>query len=503
MYHKKKFFVGIRFKIVIGLLLSFLLGTMGLYVLVHAQIENTIESQISSDFHDIKNNAKVYIKQILILNYVNNDEASFKEVSNEILSELYSVGKRDVALYDLSGNLLCASKIDLFENAKTEEDLNQAKEQKSAFTMRYTKENELHVYFSMPAYVEQNNVGIVRYFVDYSQLYQDTKAMSEMILKFTVVIFSVTLIVVLFLINTFVYPVQKLARISNQVTKELAGNQFNGKHYQELKHMDRRDEVGELNNNYRVMLKTVEEQLQNLQNDKERIFQLMKSRKEFYDNVTHELKTPLTTINGYAQLLESNGLEDRELFDKGIKNIMSESIRLHRMVVQLLEMGEYEKPQTMGPVLVENLVTSVAEIMEVKANRYGNHIKVEVEEGLVIFGQAERIRQVLINLIDNAIKYGYPKEPITVTTKKSGQYVEVDVINRGKGMSKNEMKHIFEPFYRVDKQYSREQGSAGLGLSICEEIMKEHNGKIRVSSEGNQYTTFTLQFPVSSAKERE
>lgn len=485
----------------LGLLLTFLFGGVALYGLVDKQIERTMENQIKNDFKDVESNAKVYIKQILILNYVNNDEESFKEVSSEILSELYSAGKREVALYDLRGNLLCESRDQLFSESTTTEDLEKAMKKKSAFTMIYTEEDGLFVYFSMPAYVEESNVGIVRYYVDYSSLRQDGIETRGMVIRVTIFIFLMIFIIILLLINTFVHPVQKLAKISNQVTMDLAKNEFDGSYYRELKSQKRQDEVGELNHNYGIMLRTVEEQLNSLQKDKEQIYQLMKSRKEFYDNVTHELKTPLTTISGYAQLLETNGVEDKELFEKGIKNIMSESVRLHKMVIQLLEMGEYEQNQEMGSCLLESIVLNVAEMMEVKANRYQTHIDAKAEDGMLILGQTERIRQVLINLIDNAIKYGKKKETIVVRGTVDEEKVLITVTNKGKGLTKQEIKHIFEPFYRVDKQLSREQGSSGLGLSICEEIMKQHNGMIRVSSIENEETTFTLQFPKQVVKE--
>ncbi len=151
----------------------------------------------------------------------------------------------------------------------------------------------------------------------------------------------------------------------------------------------------------------------------------------------------------------------------------------HQMVGLLLEMADRNAAVAFQKVDMNELICSVAESMEIKANRYGCHIRVTLEEGLLVLGVKERLRQVLINLLDNAVKYGETDSCIRVLGHRCSRGILFCVENRTvKELSPEELQQIFEPFYRADKEYSREQGSAGLGLSICRKIMEEHGGRI-------------------------
>lgn len=242
------------------------------------------------------------------------------------------------------------------------------------------------------------------------------------------------------------------------------------------------------------MLRTIEKQFTKIQEDRNNILQLLNSKQEFYNNVTHELKTPLTTIKGYAQLLEADGLEDEELFHTALTHIQHESSRLHQMVIQLLEMSDKELHTQLVPFNISSTLNSVAASMSLKARRYENDILTETTSVLMILGHEERIRQLFINLIDNAIKYGQAKEPIIASASLWGEKAVIQISNKGSGIPLEELDSIFDPFYRVDKEQSREMGSAGLGLSICRKIVEEHHGEITAESKPDELTTFTVSF---------
>lgn len=500
--HNKKIKVGLRFKLIFALIVTVIVAELGIYAIVSMEVSKKMENQIKKDVKELKSNTEVYVKQILILNFANNDEESFKEYAEEIIQELYGAGRRHVALYGTDGTLIRASSEELFQHKDLrDDDLHHAMQQKSTFIMQYTDTGGLDVYFSMPVSVEARYIGIARYYMDYTEARIEAERIGLLVTRISAIVFLAIFVTIIFVLNKIVHPIRKLAKISNQVTRDMEKGQLDEKHYLELKWSKKKDEVGELTNNYKLMLKTVEEQLEKLQDDKEEIYRLMESKKSFYDNVTHELKTPLTTITGYAQLLESNGKEDAVLFEKGIQVIQEESKRLHKMVIQLLEMADYERKQEKSPILLEQIIQSVAESMEMKAKRYENHIVTKVEEGLLIMGEADKIRQVLINIIDNAIKYGAEREEISILGKSEQEQVVIQITNKGKGLNQEEIDHIFEAFYRVDKEYSRERGSAGLGLSICNQIVEQHGGTITVQSVVNKETTFSLYFPKMNYQE--
>lgn len=260
--------------------------------------------------------------------------------------------------------------------------------------------------------------------------------------------------------------------------------------------------MGELAGNFLGLLHMTERQFQKISQDKNRILRLLNSRQEFYNNVTHELKTPLTTISGYAQLIEKDGLRDTELFYKGTDHILRESTRLHRMVVQLLEMQDEEKCPDQEYLDLSEILKRVADDMQIKARRQKNRLTLEgTERSYPVYGRADRIRQVLINLIDNAIKYGEAKEDIYLKITEENGSVEIAVSNRGRGIRPEEFENIFEPFYRADQGPSRELGSTGLGLAISKKIVKEHGGRIKARSIPGEETVFTVSFP--AAKEDE
>lgn len=241
------------------------------------------------------------------------------------------------------------------------------------------------------------------------------------------------------------------------------------------------------------MLKVIGSQFKNMQEDKERIIGLLGSRQEFYNNMTHELKTPLTTIQGYAQLMEADQGADSELTHHGLQQILQESTRMHQMVLQLLEMSDKSIYMEKAAVNLSRTAQSVAQALEIKARRYDMQIKTAFPEPLWVLGVEDRLRQVLINLVDNAIKYGDSHTAIRIDGIRKNGSVWLAVRNYGKGLAPEEQLKIFEPFYRVDKAYSREQGSSGLGLSICRKIMEEHEGIIGVKSKPGAQTVFYIR----------
>lgn len=169
------------------------------------------------------------------------------------------------------------------------------------------------------------------------------------------------------------------------------------------------------------------------------------------------------------------------------------------MVVQLLEMQNKESITAASPVEIVNLLREVTASMQMKAKRYENKLVLKSESDYIVLGKADRIRQVFINLIDNAIKYGEPRKKIMICVSGKVDKVQIAVINSGR-LDKEEVQHIFEPFYRIDKERSRELGSSGLGLVLVGKIMKEHGGTVKVQSQDEGYVIFTVCFPLMNRR---
>ncbi len=496
MCRKNKFFHGILFRMSVWVFLFGFASILIVSYVVKVQMRRNIEKQITEEMESIRSNSELYVRQILMINSTPIDAAGFEQCVYEIEQQLQRAGYTDIALYNNDGQLLRSSARRHFPKEDGREDFRLARKKQSAFTLHYGKHNQCEVYFSMPVRVMGQQVGILSCYQDYHELYTREWEILGGMLQVTALAFGVIYLVIWFMIRRMVYPIRQLGRISGDISEHLPDGRFDIGVLEKLKVVGRKDEIGELSRNYMEMVRVIEEQFEKIQEDRDHILKLWNSRQEFYNNVTHELKTPLTTISGYAQLIEENGLGDEELFYNGMEHILQESTRLHRMVIQLLEMQDKGRYTRMEPVDAVSILKSVADTMQLKAKRYENSLLLDMEPGdYRIKGREDRIRQVLINLIDNAIKYGAPGKDIWIRLAKQSRMVRIAVANQGRGMEPEELRHIFEPFYRVDKERSREMGSSGLGLAIAGKIMEEHGGTIQVKSEPGGYTVFMVSFP--------
>lgn len=221
-------------------------------------------------------------------------------------------------------------------------------------------------------------------------------------------------------------------------------------------------------------------------------------RREFLGNVSHELKTPLFSIQGYLLTLIEGGIEDETIRDKYLNRINKSVERLTYIVKDLdlitkLESGNLKLEKK--PFNLTALTLEVFELLEIKASNNG--VKLEIDNPadipVLVVGDIERIEQVLTNLIVNAINHSYPQSKVTVKFRNAGNKVHISVKDTGTGIEPEHISRIFERFYRVDKSRSRNYGGSGLGLSIVKHILEAHGEKIQVKSvykEGAEFSFF-------------
>ena len=260
-----------------------------------------------------------------------------------------------------------------------------------------------------------------------------------------------------------------------------------------------RDEIGELAKSFKSMVDTIKEQIVTIKKDRDALKELEMSRKIFFDNVTHELKTPITTILGYSQIIEENGFTDEEFFKKGISHVIQESERLNRMVVELLNLSKNtykDFSYEFTPMDLSNILSVTCEEMIIKAKRYNMVIESKIEYGINIKGDKDKLKQVFINIIDNSIKYGYVNSTIKVRCYIKNNNAIIEVEDKGDGIDSKNIENIFQPFFRVNKKSSREKGGNGLGLAIVKAIVEKHDGKISVESKVKEWTKIIIEFPL-------
>lgn len=225
---------------------------------------------------------------------------------------------------------------------------------------------------------------------------------------------------------------------------------------------------------------------------------LEKIRRDFVANVSHELRTPLASIRAMAETLQDGALDDNSVSDHFLGTIIKEAQRLTRISEDLLVLSDAESrlPEK-APMDLSDLIRLVIVRFQPQAEREKITLEIAVPDGLVVEANRDQIEQVLVNLIDNAIKYTPEGGSVTVSAERSGERVYVHVRDTGIGIDSRDVYRIFERFYRVDKARSRQSGGTGLGLSIVKHIVESHGGQVTVVSEMGQGSEFTVALQAS------
>jgi signal transduction histidine kinase len=230
---------------------------------------------------------------------------------------------------------------------------------------------------------------------------------------------------------------------------------------------------------------------------------LQEKQRLFVTNVSHELKTPLTTIIGYIDLLEEKG-GDRDVFEASVHYLKDAGDRLLRLVTDLIDLSslsrfEFEiEPRSTG---ISAVIRDITGQMALKAQKFDIQINTDIDEAGEIMVDPVRIKQAVVNVLDNAIKYSAGGN-ITIALKNTRDHILLDVTDTGCGIPPQMLDKIFEPFYRVDKARSRNLGGNGLGLSITKEIIEKHGGSIEIHSTEGKGTKVTILMPRTNAPDK-
>jgi two-component system phosphate regulon sensor histidine kinase PhoR len=227
-------------------------------------------------------------------------------------------------------------------------------------------------------------------------------------------------------------------------------------------------------------------------------------RREFVSNVSHELKTPLTSIQAYTGTLLDGALEDRAVNRQFLERIDEQADRLHTLILDMLSLAKIESGREvfdMRPVDLRETARSVVRAHEARAESAGITLSHEYDDdgqsALTVTADPEGLRTILENLVDNALKYTAPGGRVTVRCGREDAAALVSVTDTGMGIAPEHQQRIFERFYRVDKARSRDQGGTGLGLAIVKHLAQVFGGGISVQSQPGQGSTFTVRLPMT------
>jgi two-component system, OmpR family, phosphate regulon sensor histidine kinase PhoR len=233
--------------------------------------------------------------------------------------------------------------------------------------------------------------------------------------------------------------------------------------------------------------------------DLTRLRQLENTRQEFVANVSHELRTPLSLIKGFVETLLEGARNDPELSTRFLQTIEKHTDRLTYLIEDLLTISRLESGgvvMNLQQLDLRDVVSRVLDDLQSRATEKQITVENSVPDKLSACADADRLQQVLFNLIENAIKYGREKGRVVIGARDgTGEKVEVSVKDDGPGIPEESRERVFERFYRVDRARSRETGGTGLGLAIVKHIVQAHGGEVWVKSEMGEGATFFFTLP--------
>ncbi len=230
---------------------------------------------------------------------------------------------------------------------------------------------------------------------------------------------------------------------------------------------------------------------------------LEKVRSDFVANVSHELKTPITSIKGFVETLLDGAIENVEDRERFLRIIAKQSDRLTVIIEDLLTLARLESERVDQLMILQDehvadLISAAVDICKDRAEEKGIVITTSASPDLLVKVDRSLLEQAIMNLVDNAIKYSERGTHVDVNAKREGNEVFIRVVDEGPGISEEHLSRIFERFYRVDKARSRTLGGTGLGLSIVKHVTAVHKGRVDVRSRPNEGSTFSIILPIPS-----
>ncbi|MGL4483884.1 MAG: sensor histidine kinase, partial [Anaerovoracaceae bacterium] len=238
----------------------------------------------------------------------------------------------------------------------------------------------------------------------------------------------------------------------------------------------------------------IKKELKKVEEENKRIENI---RKEFVANVTHELKTPLTSISGFIETLQAGAVEKPEVREKFLDIMSIETSRLKRLIEDILVLSDIEAGSVemySDKIYIKDTIDEIADFIKPIADKNKIDIIVEIEEELFLLVNEDRFRQMFVNLIENAVKYSDTFGRVWIKSTVTDDKVIISVIDEGIGIAEEQLERLFERFYRVDKSRSRKVGGTGLGLSIVKHIAALFGAELNVTSELGKGSKFSIIF---------
>ena len=324
---------------------------------------------------------------------------------------------------------------------------------------------------------------------------------NRVLIMVSIVIILIGSVAIFIISDNLTKPLLQLSEISKKMSRLEFENKYDG---------NSQDEIGILGNSMNELSLKLEKAIKELKNaniqlkaDLEKKEQLDIMRQEFVANVSHELKTPIALIQGYAEGLETEGIADsKEKREYYVSVIKDETEKMNVMVRQLLDLSALERGMQeldISRINLKEIVDGVANSFELKFKEKDINVEINVSDSNYIWADGYKVEEVIKNYLSNAINHVDDNKVIKVYTEElENNFVKLNVFNSGVQLSDEEMNKVWEKFYKVDKAHTRSYGGTGLGLSIVKAIAEQHNttcgcDKITIGDIGGMVFYFNFQ----------
>lgn len=383
----------------------------------------------------------------------------------------------EVQILDLKGNVLMDSIGVSYPNIIQTDDIKKSVNGEKGVWIGNVEYDDAPVMaVSYPLTSEGRVIGIIRFITSLRETNRTIKSMAIIFIWIGLIVIFISVVVSIFLSNSIVKPLKEVTVIA----EKMADGQLK---VRSQKKFD--DEIGKLSDTLNYMAEELikKEQLKN----------------DFISSISHELRTPLTSIKGWAITLKSEDIPYNPIFKDGLDIIERESDRLTSMVEELLDFSRFVSGRIIlnkEEVNIETVMNQIAVQLKPRANLKNVELKLQIKEELpTIYGDENRIKQVFINLIDNALKFSYEGGSIVFSGECIDGNILICVLDSGCGIPSEELPYVKEKFFKGTNAKS----NSGIGLSICDEIVKLHGGYLEIQSKENVGTKVCVYLPVKEA----
>ncbi|TBL80665.1 sensor histidine kinase [Paenibacillus thalictri] len=487
MKRRFHFNLNIKFSLLLAVLLLFTVSVLSMLVL--RGIRENQRAGLEREMAELTGRAEMTVKT----SYLTGEPIALKQfMKNRGMELAYKLGQASglhIKLYDETGTEI-GNSMPMVTSPEFSDARQYALQQKIAYV-----EMQDTLYYIAPLLVNHNMAGVVEFQKPIGELNDFYRQTQRLFMLFGAAVLTVSFIIGFL----YVHRQSKAIVALNHAAGEIGSGRY-------ITHapLKRSDELGTLSEGVYRMSREIESSIQALESEKAKLMaavgklkDLEQQQRQFINNVSHELKTPLTAILAYADLLALYG-DDPALLWQAQENIHKEASRLYELVektLQLTKLETYAFEYQVEAVALDELLRDLCARLQAKAEKFGLTMRLSALAATV-WAERESLIHIFVNLLDNAIKYNKPGGYVDVGLTASQDRAVIRIADTGIGIPEEARSRIFEPFYTVDKNRSRETGGTGLGLALVNEWVEKQRGRIILNRSDETGSEFEVTFPL-------